>query len=1070
VKEEQSDEINTRSSFSEDVDMMDGEQEVEDNGEELFTFDSVGVNNEFLCSGHDWDEGFQDTLVNVRDGEEFMFDESSVNGFEDLENYDGDVQSDTMADMLLPDLDEEYDNNVREEEDDEFSEVLEEDLCDIPTTNARKVAPVIESKGRKHRFGLHVLLNEHGSLLVRRSNHLKPSRAAKGFLERIVATSKGQCIPLLYPEAMLFPSIFWNQRQDGSYDGAIPVGLWSSDGNANAHGFAGIGKHMRCRLKNTSLLCSTDPKYIYFAFDSVNNLMGGGSDNRLVLKRGFEHMLGPGKVLGENNDSLLSSDMVDSRRNVQKLAALVRDKEPTYFYTHTCNQTEHFGIAPLRKALMKKLYDILMDHKMSDQDCKELSLSYHNMMSLQIIRTWFKVGKMYMNYIVTSPEKPLGTIERFWWRWEYQDANGNLPHIHCLLWTKESKHDPNDLQELQHRIRCSLNTFVSYEEAKGYIGEGLLHGPWMEAVSDVWDGVMSKLRHCCQAAGYRCMRRVGPKDGDLQCRSIDYYKQNPYPADYGYKEINPQHKTATMELLVKLGLFDKKGHYLDFHLRSGRYVYPAVEGEHMSPCNPRLFIAHGSSDNLVITDTYFSCRYLAKYVQGIDENCKVTLKAGKQRNSMFLQEEYVPNTKITTGKIMQEEREKKRKQNPWYSGRTLCLPEAVGLLLQEQQVFTNATFVTIPTVPLEQRPAHEKVSATSWCQDIRQESLEQVRRGVPIGEGNRNFLGRRIREEMNMPADRLFTPMEQIIIQDALSSPLSLDAITLFSCRPPELRFVDSPIDYFRYFRRMPHRPCNKATKETTTEALLNQDLMRCGWVDGLDCQIVVRPQSIAKVLQLPKCTAEVQHLFELLNFIQHGVVVNGNRYLNWSQQELRDTYSKFIDQKVDSKALLPFPLFNVVKPTQTNRFLIHLLLSMGRFNNEGDLFKGQKMADYFFNAGLIGDGDNVTEEDVLNLTKRFIMEQLLYVPGGTMMFDRYCLAAYDAIKAALMDDSIASNDVPSYLYTSLVEEANKSALRFHNEVRENLASAMSNLPNVPLKDELLQASKQIPLDWSPNI
>lgn len=54
-----------------------------------------------------------------------------------------------------------------------------------------------------------------------------------------------------------------------------------------------------------------------------------------------------------------------------------------------------------------------------------------------------KDGKLPMNYIVTSHEYPVGRIERCWWRWEYQDAIGNLPHIHCLLWTNKRKHRPD---------------------------------------------------------------------------------------------------------------------------------------------------------------------------------------------------------------------------------------------------------------------------------------------------------------------------------------------------------------------------------------------------------------------------------------------------------------------------------------------------------------------------------------------------------------------------------------------------------------------------------------------------
>jgi len=69
-------------------------------------------------------------------------------------------------------------------------------------------------------------------------------------------------------------------------------------------------------------------------------------------------------------------------------------------------------------------------------------------------------------------------------------------------------------------------------------------------------------------------------------------------------------------------------------------------------------------------------------VQGVDENCKVNMKAGEEKEKMVMEEEPVANTKISTGKIMDEKRQKKKRQNPSYSGRALGLPEAVGLMLK----------------------------------------------------------------------------------------------------------------------------------------------------------------------------------------------------------------------------------------------------------------------------------------------------------------------------------------------------------------------------------------------------
>ena len=42
-----------------------------------------------------------------------------------------------------------------------------------------------------------------------------------------------------------------------------------------------------------------------------------------------------------------------------------------------------------------------------------------------------------MEYIEKSTEKSLGDVDRIWWRYEFEATQGNLPHIHCLLWVNE---------------------------------------------------------------------------------------------------------------------------------------------------------------------------------------------------------------------------------------------------------------------------------------------------------------------------------------------------------------------------------------------------------------------------------------------------------------------------------------------------------------------------------------------------------------------------------------------------------------------------------------------------------
>lgn len=54
-----------------------------------------------------------------------------------------------------------------------------------------------------------IVLNNVGSLLTRTRARCDASHNQKHFLEHLVATTAGKSVPLVYPEGMLFPSIFW---------------------------------------------------------------------------------------------------------------------------------------------------------------------------------------------------------------------------------------------------------------------------------------------------------------------------------------------------------------------------------------------------------------------------------------------------------------------------------------------------------------------------------------------------------------------------------------------------------------------------------------------------------------------------------------------------------------------------------------------------------------------------------------------------------------------------------------------------------------------------------------------
>ena len=139
----------------------------------------------------------------------------------------------------------------------------------IPTTNAAEEAFHIRDSEEQqpiNRVSGHVIFNQCGSLLSRRDHEIKGSSKHQFFLQKIHATTNGESVPLLYPESMLFPSIFSFDDPDGFPSvGCIPAPLLCR--SMEALGFESIPQHTRTRL--TTPFCKFlifSIKYVLFMF------------------------------------------------------------------------------------------------------------------------------------------------------------------------------------------------------------------------------------------------------------------------------------------------------------------------------------------------------------------------------------------------------------------------------------------------------------------------------------------------------------------------------------------------------------------------------------------------------------------------------------------------------------------------------------------------------------------------------------------------------------------------------------------------------------------------------------
>ena len=106
---------------------------------------------------------------------------------------------------------------------------------------------------------MHVLLNGECQVMKRLEYPCHVGKKIQRFFQNFVSTQPGRSIPLVQPEACLFPSVFHKQLEDGSFSGALPVFSMTTGTLPLAKvEDDGLHEHLRLRLKDGTLLTSSN--------------------------------------------------------------------------------------------------------------------------------------------------------------------------------------------------------------------------------------------------------------------------------------------------------------------------------------------------------------------------------------------------------------------------------------------------------------------------------------------------------------------------------------------------------------------------------------------------------------------------------------------------------------------------------------------------------------------------------------------------------------------------------------------------------------------------------------------
>ena len=658
----------------------------------------------------------------------------------------------------------------------------------IPTTDAGEVGfESITEQGEEKclRVNGRVILNQCCSLLARSNHEISGSRESRYFLQKIHSTSPGKCMPLLYPEFMLFPSIFFHPGGDGlSGLGAIPTPLLTK--NIGRCGFESISQMVRSRLTTPASNTNSDPRYHSFVYDMLCNLSANHFDTRIFLQNGLtsgDDEKGGLCLRGKGGDGGLLESF-DSNAIVKNLCSSQAYHSFDYFITYTVNQKQHFGVKMIKiwvdSAEWEQHYPDF--HILPKHEQKEIREAMIQASAGLLLRNWQETTMLFINYIRKSPSSPFKKVNSIFVRYEYQKDVGNLCHLHLILevnWKALSESETSFVKDL---IRASILDIVRTNEVQALIDEGIFQS------MDNYEGMISDaekyLPHKCSQ---RCQMRTGPGPNDFRCRKLNNRLITEDNTKHTFKTLPNEWSFDCLQRLIKVGIVlplcvNADGYQapvqftMDF-FKPKRHIPPInpSDDKNISPVEGKTFSMCRSMQNIqLLTDCGGVNKYVCKYIGKIDEKNFVVAKVDG-RGQLVTRNEFLHNTKVETTKINEDKARLSSRENA--RGRGVSHMEMLHALNKYYEVKTDLNFINVPTVILELRAGVETRDSTTRVANHGTDLYQDIEDGMHIG-----FMSHDIRSAKDsLPGWRTHTGSAVLTFEGAKSPKFSIDKITKLS-------------------------------------------------------------------------------------------------------------------------------------------------------------------------------------------------------------------------------------------------------------------------------------------------
>ena len=220
-----------------------------------------------------------------------------------------------------------------------------------------------------------------------------------------------------------------------------------------------------------------------------------------------------------------------------------------------------------------------------------------------------------------------------------------------------------------------------------------------------------------------------------------------------------------------------------------------------------------------------------------------------------------------------------------------------------------------------------------------------------------------------MPWRRL-GKFQRVHLSEYLNSEFWLDKTSAYSMKPVELLPFDTFHSYYKCF-----------AIGSTCKYTVNADLASCKWIDLAGRRVKVRQASLGHAIEhLTKRSSQGDHrasqlLREVFQPIQQDIQEGHldspllKRFVDTSYQANKNTIVSFTD----------------VRPSETLEWCVHLILTLGQFETEAEIFSCGSMYEAFQKARLLPPDDPIERAEFIeDSVQEYVRQRMEWFPEIT--------------------------------------------------------------------------------------